>query len=83
MYGAYWCPHCAQQKKLFGQAGFAQVHYVECDPNGENSQAKLCLERKIDGYPTWVFSDGSRTSGETSLEDLAQKSGCQLPKETK
>ena len=29
MYGAYWCPHCQAQKKLFGSS-FKYVNYVEC-----------------------------------------------------
>ena len=33
MYGASWCPHCAEQKMLFGSA-FNAVPYVECSPYG-------------------------------------------------
>ena len=29
MYGAYWCPHCQAQKKVFGES-FQYVPYVEC-----------------------------------------------------
>src|ERR1700745_4165984 len=29
MYGLYWCPHCADQKREFG-ASFQYVPYVEC-----------------------------------------------------
>jgi len=39
----------------------------------------LCLEKKVDGYPTWDFADGSRVTGEQSLRVLAEKTGCQLP----
>src|SRR6266700_8112952 len=31
MYGAWWCPHCADQKEMFGFA-FQYVNYVECSP---------------------------------------------------
>lgn len=31
-YGTEWCPHCKDQKKLFGDA-LAQVNYVDCDAN--------------------------------------------------
>src|ERR1041385_8352379 len=34
MYGAWWCPHCADQKELFGFA-FQYVNYVECSPPGQ------------------------------------------------
>ena len=30
MYGLYWCPHCIEQKEMFGDA-FHYVPYVECD----------------------------------------------------
>lgn len=79
MYGAYWCPHCANQKKMFGIQGFLGVKYVECDPRGENPQTQLCLDKKINGYPTWDFADGSRLEGEVRLSELAEKTGCALP----
>ena len=31
-YGTEWCPHCKDQKKLFGDA-LAQVNYIDCDKN--------------------------------------------------
>lgn len=73
MYGAYWCPHCQQQKKLFGQS-FRYIKYVEC-----TNDIKLCQEKNIVGYPTWIFSDGSRIEGETSFAKLAVKSACVAP----
>lgn len=79
MYGAYWCPHCANQKKLFGTEGFRHVTYVECDPRGSGAKPELCKQKNIEGYPTWIFADGSRVSGERSLESLAEKTGCALP----
>src|SRR6476620_5024249 len=33
MYGAYWCPHCADQKEKFG-ASFKYAPYVECGVPG-------------------------------------------------
>lgn len=76
-YGAYWCPHCAAQKKAFGKA-FSDVTYVECAvPGSPNTQTQECKDQDITGYPTWIFPDGSRVSGEQSLEDLAEKSGCE------
>lgn len=70
MYGAYWCPHCANQKALFGTA-FRYVKYVEC-----TQEVDRCNAEGVKGYPTWVFPDGSRAEGETPLATLAQKSGC-------
>jgi len=73
MYGAAWCPHCQSQKKLFGNA-FQYVPYVEC-PN----TPKLCLEKGVDGYPTWITADGTKLIGEQSLEQLSKTTSCSLP----
>jgi hypothetical protein len=75
-YGAYWCPHCARQKKLFGRA-ISKVTYVECAiPGNTQAQTQQCKDANITGYPTWIFADGSRMSGEVALEDLAEKADC-------
>ena len=72
MYGAEWCPHCQNQKKLFGDS-FRLVPYVECPDN-----PSLCLAKGINGYPTWIFPDGSSVAGEQSLKALSEKSTCPL-----
>ena len=77
MYGAWWCPHCENQKDLFGSA-FDNVTYVECSTPARTMN-QICRDAGIQGYPTWEFSDGSRVSGEQSLETLVLKSGCALP----
>jgi len=77
-YGAFWCPHCQAQKKMFGKS---QKHlpYIECStPNGKG-QKPLCDEIGIESYPTWIFADGSRQTGEVSFEELAAKTSCTLP----
>ncbi len=77
MYGAYWCPHCINQKEMFGSS-WRYITYVECSlPNGAG-QTKECSDAGIKGYPTWEFSDGKRESGEISFEKLSQYSGCKL-----
>lgn len=73
MYGAYWCPHCQSQKKLFGSA-FAEIPYVEC-----TVETQKCLDTNVQSYPTWVFADGSRQTGEMGFDDLATKTSCPLP----
>jgi hypothetical protein len=80
MYGAFWCPHCNDQKKEFGTA-FSYVHYVECAVPAQppNVQTPACQEMKIRKYPTWVFPDGERVEAIQSLEQLSQKTGCKLP----
>lgn len=77
-YGAYWCPHCQNQKKLFGNSA-KLLPYVECSTPDGKGQLPVCQEKEIEGYPTWEFADGSRESGEVSLEKLAEKSSCALP----
>lgn len=76
-YGAYWCPHCENQKKLFG-ASADKLPYVECSLPGGQGQTAECRQAGIDSYPTWQFPDGSRQSGEIPLATLAQKTGCSL-----
>lgn len=77
MYGAYWCPHCADQKKSFGKS-FDYVDYVECDPRGNNANPQLCDAKGIEGYPTWIFADGSRASGNIPLRELSLRTGCEF-----
>ncbi len=77
-YGAFWCSHCQSQKAMFGRS-VKFLPYVECSTPDGKSQLPVCQEKKVEGYPTWVFSDGSQKSGEVSLEKLAEKTGCQLP----
>jgi uncharacterized membrane protein/glutaredoxin len=73
MYGAYWCPHCHDQKQLFGQQAFAKVPYVECDSNGPKAQPEVCKAEKIQGFPTWKIK-GKSLSGTQSLTELAKVS---------
>lgn len=74
MYSAYWCPHCHEQKELFGKAATARLRVIECAPDGQNSQAELCQQKKIEGYPTWEFN-GQLDSGVKPLQKLANLVG--------
>jgi hypothetical protein len=78
MYGAWWCPHCQEQKEMFGFA-FQYVNYTECSPEGEKTMNDTCKQAGIKGYPTWQFSDGSRVEGPQLLSVLGEKTGCKLP----
>ncbi len=78
-YGAFWCPHCQATKKLFGSSQ-KLLPYVECSAPDGNAQTQACIDKKITGYPTWEFADGSRLNGEIALEQLAEKTSCELPK---
>lgn len=69
-YGASWCGHCKNQKKMFGDAA-KYLPYIEC-----SGGTKECADAKVDGYPTWIFADGKRQSGEIPLAQLKQMVGC-------
>jgi len=70
-YGASWCPHCQEQKRLFG-ASAARLPYIECSPAGANTpQAPSCSRAGIQSYPTWVIN-GMTIAGEVlTLAQLA------------
>ena len=58
-YGAYWCPRCQEQKKLF-EASADRLPYVECKPGGPSGPETVsCAAKNIDNYPTWII-DGRR-----------------------
>ena len=93
-YGAFWCPNCAKQEKMFGRS-FSIIKekvYVECDPRcsveniedlpvacrGKLGQTELCLEKKENKYPTWDFPNSKRLIGVQEFENLAKESGCEL-----
>jgi glutaredoxin len=80
MYGAYWCPHCQDQKEKFG-ASFKSVPYVECGVEGDtHAQSQACKEANVKHYPTWQFPPmGERVERVFSLEELADRTGCTLP----
>lgn len=73
MYGAYWCSHCKNEKKVLGDA-FKEVKYVEC-----TEETARCTEKKITGYPTWILGDGTRLEGEQGIDGLARATECPAP----
>jgi hypothetical protein len=66
-YTASWCPHCARQSRMFGDA-IRYVHSVDCT-NGCSG---------VGSFPTWTFADGSRISGVAPLDVLASRTRCRL-----
>jgi thiol-disulfide isomerase/thioredoxin len=79
-YGAFWCPHCQAQKKMFGSSS-KLLPYVECSTPDGKGQSQVCIDKNVTGYPTWEFVDGSRLNGEIPLTQLAEKTSCALPPE--
>ncbi len=70
-YGAYWCPHCYEQKQLFGKEAFSKINYVECAEGGENAQPDSCRNVGVQAFPTWII-DGKVNAGTIPLETLAE-----------
>lgn len=81
-YGAFWCPHCYEQKQLFGKEGFAEVDYIECDSQGKNPQRDICIAEGIQSFPTWQI-DGKLNPGTKTLAELAELSKYQGNKDFK
>ncbi len=72
-YGAYWCPHCEEQKERFGGAA-GLLPYVECDPKGERAQTERCRAAGVKVFPTWVLG-AERREGVLPLDELGRLSG--------
>ena len=79
-YGAWWCPHCHNQKNAFGDAA-QYLPYTECSAS-DSSELPMCVDLGIKNFPTWVFPDSSTLTGEVPLATLSQKTGCPLPTST-
>ena len=72
-YGAYWCPACQEQKKLF-TASVDRLPYIECTPEGRGGpRAVDCLTQNIEQYPTWIIG-GQRHTGVVGVERLGRLS---------
>jgi hypothetical protein len=67
---ASWCPHCAEQERMFGPAR-AYLGEIDC------SRPSSCNE--IHSFPTWTFRNGARVSGVLTLAELGRRTGCPLP----
>jgi len=74
-YGASWCPHCQEQKRIFG-ASASRLPYIECSLGGPNApQSTACRMAGVQSYPTWVIN-GRATVGEVlTLAQLADATG--------
>ena len=49
LYTAYWCPHCARQRELWGSEAWKELRNVECAPKGFNAQPGICMAKSVDG----------------------------------
>ncbi|MDA9728886.1 hypothetical protein N9U52_01400 [Prochlorococcus sp. AH-736-N17] len=73
-YSAYWCPNCLNQSELFGKQAYKELNVVECANDGINSQTQLCLDKGIQGFPTWEIN-GKLILGVLSLNELSNLTG--------
>lgn len=78
MYGAYWCPHCLDQKNMFGTS-VEYINYTECSLPDNAGETAECKAAGIQSYPTWQMPDGRKVPGELSLQEISTISGCTLP----
>lgn len=72
-YSAWTCPHCYDQRQLFGREAFEVVPTVECDPSGVDPQPQVCQAAGVQGYPSWQIN-GQLYSGVMELGELARLS---------
>ena len=70
-YGASYCGYCNKQKQMFGDDA-KNLPYIEC----ESPKNPECTDENITGYPTWIFPDGKRLTGQVSIEQLKEHSQC-------
>ena len=73
-YSAYWCPNCLDQSELFGKEAYKELNVVECARDGKNSQTQLCIDKKIEGFPSWEIN-GKIIIGVQTLKDLSKLTG--------
>lgn len=73
MYGSFKCPHCNEQKEMFGSA-FKYVKYIECHPKGPEADPSLCYAKGIQNFPTWEIN-GRYYQGAMSFGRLSDLSG--------
>ncbi|MBD2138904.1 vitamin K epoxide reductase family protein [Anabaena sp. FACHB-1237] len=73
-YVAYWCPHCHEQKLLFGKEAYKIISDnigVECGKESPKGKPELCVAAKIQGFPSWIIN-GEIYSGVQNLSELAK-----------
>ena len=74
MYSAYWCPHCHDQKQLFGKKATEELTIIECAKDGIDNQYELCEQKGIEGFPSWEINNNIY-SGTRDLQELANMAG--------
>jgi hypothetical protein len=79
MFGLFWCPHCSDQKDMFGSA-FQYVSYVECGVPGSRNETEQCKAEGVKHFPTWEFGSAARRhEGVLQIDQLSKQTGCPVP----
>lgn len=73
-YVGWWCPHCHEQKLLFGKEAYKEIKRIECAEGAADSRPDLCQTAKIESFPTWEIK-GKLYPGVKSLNELADLTG--------
>lgn len=81
MYGSFRCGICAKQRATFGNS-FQYINEIECHPQGKNPETERCIEKGLEGTPTWILEpngrEEKRQQGFMSLDELREFSGCDV-----
>ena len=72
-YGAFWCPHCQDQKAEFGRSS-QYLPYVECSTPDGQSQKQVCTDAGVQQYPTWKFASVASNVTATTTDSLIASS---------
>jgi uncharacterized membrane protein len=85
-YVAFWCPHCHEQKLIFGKEAYTILVdnnvKTECAPESPVGKPQDCQTAGIKGFPTWIIN-GKSFSGVQNLDALAKASGYTGPRNFK
>jgi glutaredoxin len=84
-YVAYWCPHCHEQKLLFGKEAYQIINdniAVECAADSPKGKPQVCQAAGIQGFPSWIIN-GKIYGGVQDLEELANLTGYTGPRNFK
>ncbi len=85
-YVAYWCPHCHEQKLLFGKEAYNIITEnnvkTECAQDSPLGKPQECQAAGVQGFPTWIIN-GKSYSGVQNLNELTKASGYTGPRNFK
>ncbi|MCA1992955.1 MAG: vitamin K epoxide reductase family protein [Coleofasciculus sp. S288] len=81
-YVAYWCPHCHEQKSLFGKEAYKELNTIECAADAPTGKPEVCKAAGVKGFPSWEIN-GQMLSGIRTLDELADLTDYQGPRDFK